>query len=123
MKTPDPTVHHKDFVRRVSRRAGYLEKEVEYVVDTAIQILRECLEEGECVRLHTLGKFYFKDMPPRYVRVSLPNVKQGNTVVVPSHKKLKFEISRAYDTYINNRRLHDKRKRKARMDAKLRQGS
>lgn len=92
-------INYKEFVGIVAKRAGYLEYEVKDVIDKAILVLREQMQDGQSVKIDTLGKFFIKTMPSRTVKSKLLN---GPTRTSPK-RRVKFVASAVYERFLNNK--------------------
>jgi nucleoid DNA-binding protein len=73
----------KDILAEVTKQAKVLPKEqVAFLFNTILDVVVENLKDGKSVYLQGLGKFDFKDVPPRKSNLT------GD--IVPAHKRIKF---------------------------------
>jgi nucleoid DNA-binding protein len=93
------SITYINFVKRVAKRAGYLEYEVKDVINKMIFVLREAMQEGSMVKLEGLGRFHIKTMPPRIVKSPI----LGKTMTTKPKRRVKFVASEAYEDYLNGK--------------------
>ena len=90
---------YREFVKKVSRRAGYLEYEVLDVINKMLQVLKEEIQDDVKVKLEGFGRFHIKTMPPRIVKSPLVT----KALTTKPKRRVKFEASEAYENHLNGK--------------------
>lgn len=90
---------YRQFVKKVSKRSGYLEYEVLDVINKMFLVLKEELQDDVKVKFDGFGRFHIKTMPPRRVRSPLLN----KVLTTKPKRRVKFEVSLAYENYLNGK--------------------
>lgn len=84
-------MNYSDLAKAAALRTSYTAKQAREILDAAIEVTGETLNEGEEVTLGTLGKFVTKDKPARTAR----NPKTGASIQVPAKTVVDFKVSKA----------------------------
>lgn len=82
-------MNKKELVKVVSEMTEKSQKSVTEVVDAVFFGIAESLSKGNDVNIPNFGKFITTEVEEREAR----NPKDGSSVVVPAHRKLKFKAS------------------------------
>ena len=89
----------KELVARLSKRSGYSKIVSSKLLTAFSDVIKECLEEKETVKLHGLGEFTFDYYPVRKVyNFNKGEVEELNDFYVP-----KFVFSKAVKRRINKK--------------------
>jgi DNA-binding protein HU-beta len=85
-------VNYSELVVATASATNLTKAEARKVLDAAIKVTGETLNNGEEVTLGTLGKFIVKNKPARTAR----NPRTGATVQVPAKKVVDFKVGKAF---------------------------
>lgn len=80
-----------DFVRKVASVTGFTQKDVSATIDTALDVIKDSLVEGDGVKITGFGSFEAVDKAERTAR----NLQTGETITIPAHKAPKFKFAKA----------------------------
>ncbi|MBS3759757.1 MAG: integration host factor subunit alpha [Desulfobacterales bacterium] len=76
---------------------GFTQQESTEIVDTLLEIIKSCLENGEDVLVSGFGKFCVKDKPPRRGR----NPATGDDLMLEGRRVVSFNASGKLRNRIN----------------------
>lgn len=79
-------VKKKEFTDRMAEIGGITKKEARKGCELFIETLLDYMGEDEKVMLNRFGRFEMKTLKERIGR----NPQNGNTCVIPTHKKMRF---------------------------------
>lgn len=85
-------MNYSELVVATASATNLTKAEARKVLDAAIKVTGETLNNGEEVTLGTLGKFIVKNKPARTAR----NPRTGATVQVPAKKVVDFKVGKAF---------------------------
>jgi DNA-binding protein HU-beta len=85
-------VNYSDLVKETAARSLVTVKHAREVLDHALEITSETLNNSEEVALGTLGKFVTKDKPARTAR----NPRTGEKIEVPAKTVVDFKVGKAF---------------------------
>jgi integration host factor beta subunit len=77
---------------------GVTAKQIEVIIDTVVDGMKEALVRGEKIEIRGFGSFRIKQRDGRVAR----NPKTGATVQVPPKKALHFKIGKPFHDAINS---------------------
>lgn len=86
-----------DLVNVVSAETGLKKKDVDTVINAAIEAITTALKEGDKVQLIGFGTFEIKNVAAREGR----NPQTGETITIDASKKASFSASKALKDIIN----------------------
>lgn len=85
-------------IEKVAEKAtGLTSKQVEVIVETVFDSMKEALGKGEKIEIRGFGNFKLKTREPRKAR----NPKTGESVDVPAKKVLHFKIGKELKDMLN----------------------
>lgn len=61
------TIYKDDLIRLVSKKSGFTMKDLRVVYDSTIEVITECLKDGNDIELMSFIKFFSKKLPKRTV--------------------------------------------------------
>lgn len=61
------TIFRDDLIRKISKKSGFTMKDLRVVYDVTIDVITECLKEGNDIELSGFIKFFSKQVPARTV--------------------------------------------------------
>lgn len=79
----------KDFVKNVSLKVGFSQKDVATVIDATFDVIKDAMASGDSVSVHGFAKFGVADVAERTVR----SPQTGEAITVPAHKRAKISVS------------------------------
>ena len=86
-------------IAEVTKRVeGLTAKQIEVIIDTVLDGMKEALARGEKIEIRGFGNFHIKQRDGRVAR----NPKTGETVHVPPKKALHFKIGKPFRDAINS---------------------
>jgi len=88
-----------DIIDAVQAKLGFSRKLTSEVVDDLFDILKDCLEKGDGVKISGFGNFEVRDKRPRQGR----NPRTGEEMTISARRVLSFKPSRVLRNAINNR--------------------
>lgn len=83
------SVNKSAFIERLAKNGGIKKKAAKREVELFIDTLIEALEEEGAVKFTGFGRFEVKTAKERIGR----NPQNGNSCIIPEHKKVKFYAS------------------------------
>jgi len=86
-----------DLVEAVSTTCEFRKNESHEIVDLVFSLMKECLENGEDLKISGFGKFVIKTKSPRPGR----NPQSGETITISSRKVLTFKPSQVLKNQLN----------------------
>ena len=87
-----------DIVENVYENVGISKKESAEVVDLVFEIIKECLEMGENVKISGFGNFILRDKTPRRGR----NPQTGDEIEISARRVLTFRPSQVLKRLLNS---------------------
>jgi len=87
-----------DIVTCIYEKVGFPKKEATEIVETAFEIIKSCLQNGEKVKISGFGNFVINSKKPRKGR----NPQTGDQIVIVARKVLTFKPSQILKKTINN---------------------
>lgn len=85
-------ISYSDFVKQISKKTGYAQKDVKEVLNTASDIALEDLQTGDSVNV-----FNGLTLETRFVaEATRRNPRTGASVLVPAHRKPKAKFGSKY---------------------------
>ena len=72
--------------------------QLETIIDTFFQSIREALEKKRSVELRGFGTFFTKEIKEKY---SARNPKTGELIYVPKKNKVRFRASKKFKQFLN----------------------
>lgn len=89
-------MNRSDLVDAIAVRTGFTKKDSETVLNAAVDIISEALEEGEKVQLMDFGAFAVKERAARTAR----NPRTNEAVSVPARRAVTFTPGKALKTRV-----------------------
>jgi integration host factor subunit beta len=87
------------FIAEVTKKVeGLTAKQIEVIIDTVLDGMKEALARGEKIEIRGFGNFRIKQRDGRVAR----NPKTGETVQVPQKKQLHFKIGKPFHNALNS---------------------
>lgn len=100
-------MNNKEFIAELAHRSGYKQNDTRRLVQSFIDALGECLEEGESVYLAGLGTFDVK----KRLEKTLVNPVTGKLMLVPPKLVMNFRPSASIkDKLKNGENSHEENK-------------
>ena len=72
--------------------------QLETIIDTFFQSIKEALEKKRSVELRGFGTFFTKEIKEKY---SARNPKTGELIYVPKRNKVRFRASKKFKQFLN----------------------
>ena len=72
--------------------------QLETIIDTFFQSIKEALEKKRSVELRGFGTFFTKEIKEKY---SARNPKTGELIYVPKKNKVRFKASKKFKEFLN----------------------
>ena len=72
--------------------------QLETVIDTFFQSIKNALEEKKSIELRDFGTFFVKEIKEKY---SARNPKTGELIYVPKRNKIRFKASKKFKEFLN----------------------
>jgi integration host factor subunit alpha len=86
-----------DIVERVSSACGFSKKEASELVEGCFALIKECLENGEDLKISGFGKFEVKQKSTRRGR----NPQTGEAIEISARRILSFKPSQILKAAVN----------------------
>jgi len=90
-------MNKKDIVQAIHSKVGFSRRETAAIVDTALELMKTALAQGDSVMISAFGKFSVREKKAHKGR----NPKTGETITLPPRKVITFKISRGLKERIN----------------------
>lgn len=90
-------MNKKEFIKAVSVKTGYTQKDVTETIDAMITVISETLKAGDDINIVGFGKFVSKVVPAHEAR----NPKTGETTMCVEKRQVKFKPSTVLKDSIN----------------------
>ena len=88
-----------ELIKLLKKKHPKLNKlQLETIIDTFFQSIREALEKKRSVELRGFGTFFVKEIKQKY---SARNPKTGELIYVPKKNKVRFKASKQLKEFIN----------------------
>jgi nucleoid DNA-binding protein len=92
-----------EIVNTVAERTGLTKVKAEEAVETILQLMKECLQQGEPIILRRFGSFQVRHKSARVGR----NPKTGQGAEIPARKVVRFKAGKYFKEAVNTGRLPD----------------
>lgn len=79
-----------EIVADVSKDTGFAQHAVRKIIQSFLTHIEDCMTYADKVQIKGFGGFHCSNMPERYGR----NVKDGEPIVIPPMKRMRFRPSR-----------------------------
>ena len=86
-----------DIIARIYEKMGFSKKEATDVAEATFDIIKDCLEKGQKVKISGFGNFVVNSKHPRRGR----NPQTGEDIVIVARKVLTFKASQILKQTIN----------------------
>ena len=90
-------MNSKMFVKEVAKQTGFTQKDVQTVVDTCLDVIKNTVTSEE-VSFVGFGKFISTEKAERVMR----NPRTGEQVTVPAKKSVRFKPAKLFKDSINS---------------------
>ncbi|MBI2087466.1 MAG: integration host factor subunit alpha [Deltaproteobacteria bacterium] len=87
-----------DIIVRIYEKVGFSKKEATDVVEATFEIIKNCLEHGEKVKISGFGNFVVNSKRPRRGR----NPQTGDEIIIVGRKVLTFKPSHILKKNLNS---------------------
>lgn len=87
-----------DIIVRIYEKVGFSKKEATDVVEATFEIIKNCLERGEKVKISGFGNFVVNSKRPRRGR----NPQTGDEIIIVGRKVLTFKPSHILKKNLNS---------------------
>jgi len=88
-----------ELIKLLKKKHPKLNKlQLETIIDTFFQSIREALEKKRSVELRGFGTFFTKEIKEKY---SARNPKTGELIYVPKKNKVRFRASKKFKQFLN----------------------
>ena len=91
------TMTKADLVDRIYEKAGYPKKDATEVVESVFELLKQCLAQGEKVKISGFGNFVVHAKRPRKGR----NPQTGEEITISARRVLTFKPSQVLKNALN----------------------
>lgn len=92
-------INKEKIVTALSKKMGCTKQDADKFLNAFIDVMRECLLAGDTVKIMNLFKAEVKEYKGRIAR----NPKTGDSIEIPSHKKVKFTVSEKLNRELNGK--------------------
>jgi integration host factor subunit alpha len=92
------TMTKADLVDRIYEKAGYPKKDATEVVESVFELLKQCLAQGEKVKISGFGNFVVNEKQPRRGR----NPQTGDEIIISGRRVLTFKASHVLKRTMND---------------------
>ncbi|MFA4916578.1 MAG: integration host factor subunit alpha [Syntrophales bacterium] len=86
-----------DIIQNVSDKLGFSKKESARIVESVFDVMKECLGQGEKLKISSFGNFTVKEKKPRRGR----NPQTGAVIEISTRKVLSFKTSQVLRKALN----------------------
>lgn len=90
-------MNSKMFVKEVARQTGFTQKDVQAVVDSGLDVIKNTVTSEE-VSFVGFGKFVSTEKSERVMR----NPRTGEQVTVPAKKSVRFKPAKLFKDFVNS---------------------
>ena len=88
-----------ELIKLLKKKHPKLNKlQLETIIDTFFQSIKEALEKKRSVELRGFGTFFTKEIKEKY---SARNPKTGELIYVPKKNKVRFKASKKFKEFLN----------------------
>ena len=88
-----------ELIKLLKKKHPKLNKlQLETIIDTFFQSIKEALEKKRSVELRGFGTFFTKEIKDKY---SARNPKTGELIYVPKKNKVRFRASKKFKQFLN----------------------
>ncbi|MBI2361627.1 MAG: integration host factor subunit alpha [Deltaproteobacteria bacterium] len=87
-----------DIIARIYEKVGFSKKDATDVVEATFEIIKNCLERGEKVKISGFGNFVVNNKRPRRGR----NPQTGEEIIIVGRKVLTFKPSQILKKDLNS---------------------
>ena len=88
-----------ELIKLLKKKHPKLNKlQLETIIDTFFQSIKEALEKKRSVELRGFGTFFTKEIKEKY---SARNPKTGELIYVPKKNKVRFRASKQFKEFLN----------------------
>ena len=88
-----------ELIKLLKKKHPQLNKpQLETIIDTFFQSIKEALEKKRSVELRGFGTFFTKEIKEKY---SARNPKTGELIYVPKKNKVRFRASKQFKEFLN----------------------
>ena len=88
-----------ELIKLLKKKHPKLNKlQLETIIDTFFQSIKEALEKKRSVELRGFGTFFTKEIKEKY---SARNPKTGELIYVPKKNKVRFRTSKKFKQFLN----------------------
>lgn len=87
-----------DIIARIYEKVGFSKKDATDVVEATFEIIKNCLERGEKVKISGFGNFVVNSKRPRRGR----NPQTGEEIIIVGRKVLTFKPSQILKKNLNS---------------------
>ena len=88
-----------ELIKLLKKKHPKLNKlQLETIIDTFFQSIKEALEKKRSVELRGFGTFFTKEIKEKY---SARNPKTGELIYVPKKNKVRFRASKKFKQFLN----------------------
>ncbi|MCS7149638.1 MAG: HU family DNA-binding protein [Caldimicrobium sp.] len=88
----------REILRELQKRSGLSQSLLNQIIDSLMEEMKNALDLGEKVKISNFGIFELKKTRPRKGR----NLKTGEEVIIPSFKKVQFNLSPSLRRELHN---------------------
>ncbi|SVB40475.1 uncharacterized protein METZ01_LOCUS193329 [marine metagenome] len=97
------TTTRKELVNEISEALGMKKTQIDPIIDSLFDIMRENLVEGNRIEIRGFGALEIKDTNPK---PSARNPRTGDKIAVPARRKAKFKPGKILKEALRAQRKH-----------------